>query len=59
MYVFSKDKSVVDKMVSEISCGGVTVNDVLMHTSREFPVLRYVCSYILISSNDSQVDQQH
>lgn len=33
MYVFSKDNSVVDKMLSEISCGGVTVNDVLMHTS--------------------------
>ncbi|KAK2188091.1 hypothetical protein NP493_144g04007 [Ridgeia piscesae] len=33
MYVFSKDSSVVDKMLSEISCGGVTVNDVLMHTS--------------------------
>ena len=57
MYVFSKDSSVVDKMLSEISCGGVTVNDVLMHTSREFPVLRYGCCFILNSSNGSQVDQ--
>ena len=57
MYVFSKDSSVVDRMLSEISCGGVTVNDVLMHTSREFPVLRYVCCFILNSSNGSQDDQ--
>ncbi|KAI0236681.1 Aldehyde dehydrogenase, dimeric NADP-preferring [Lamellibrachia satsuma] len=32
-YVFSKDKRVVDRMLSEVSSGGITVNDVIMHTS--------------------------
>lgn len=31
MYVFSKNKKVVDKILSSTSSGGVTVNDTLMH----------------------------
>lgn len=33
MYLFSKNKEVVDKILSSTSSGGVTVNDTLMHPS--------------------------
>ncbi|XP_044285796.1 aldehyde dehydrogenase family 3 member A2 isoform X2 [Varanus komodoensis] len=33
LYVFSKDKKVIKKMIAETSSGGVTANDVLMHYS--------------------------
>ncbi|KAM4795079.1 aldehyde dehydrogenase family 3 member A2 isoform 2-T2 [Rhinophrynus dorsalis] len=31
LYVFSKDKKVIKKMIAETSSGGVTANDVIMH----------------------------
>ncbi|XP_075445714.1 aldehyde dehydrogenase family 3 member A2 isoform X2 [Ascaphus truei] len=38
LYVFSKDKKVIKKMISETSSGGVTANDVIMHfTVTELP----------------------
>lgn len=33
MYIFSKNKKVVDRILSSTSSGGVTVNDTLMHPS--------------------------
>lgn len=35
LYVFSKNKKVVDRILSSTSSGGVTVNDTLMHPSRK------------------------
>ncbi|KAE8624804.1 hypothetical protein XENTR_v10006055 [Xenopus tropicalis] len=38
LYVFSKDKQVIKRMISETSSGGVTANDVIMHfTVTELP----------------------
>ncbi|KAG8451695.1 hypothetical protein GDO86_003765 [Hymenochirus boettgeri] len=38
LYVFSKDKKVINRMISETSSGGVTANDVIMHfTVNELP----------------------
>jgi hypothetical protein len=33
LYVFSKDKKSIDRILGETSSGGVTVNDTLMHPS--------------------------
>ena len=36
MYIFSKDKAVVDRILANTSSGGVTVNDTLWHLAGEF-----------------------
>jgi len=40
MYIFSNNKPVVDRILTNTSSGGVTVNDTLMHPSCE---LDHVC----------------
>jgi len=35
MYIFSKDKAVVDRILTHTSSGGAVVNDTLMHLSCE------------------------
>ncbi|XP_018326467.1 aldehyde dehydrogenase, dimeric NADP-preferring isoform X2 [Agrilus planipennis] len=38
LYVFTNEKRIIDSFLNETSCGGVTVNDTLMHASVEdFP----------------------
>jgi len=38
MYIFSKDKPAVDRILTNTSSGGVTVNDTLMHPNCELNV---------------------
>ena len=38
MYIFSKDKPVVERILTNTSSGDVTVNDTLMHFSRELNI---------------------
>ena len=49
-YVFSKDKSVVDRMLSEVSSGGITINDVIMHTSCKYLRTKSLHYYTLYPS---------
>jgi len=35
MYIFSKNMPLVDRILTNTSSGDVTVNDTLMHSSRE------------------------
>jgi len=35
MYIFSKNKPIVDRILSDTSSGGVTVNDTLLHSGCE------------------------
>ena len=46
LYVFSKNKSVVEKMLQQTSSGGVTVNDVLMHITGKSLI---ICAFHLMN----------
>ena len=42
MYVFSKDKSVSDKLLHNTTAGGVCVNDTIMQSSGQFVRLIWI-----------------
>ena len=56
LYIFSKDKPMVDRILTNTSSGGVTVNDTLMHPSCELTVDNSFNALIVMLSWYCQLD---